>query len=94
MLPGETILSASSFPTNPDNAPFIVMRSAAGYYIGTERYDEECDCITPYSRESEYFQVEAQAVKALESWVPGGMCRGARGDASIREEWIYGKEAR
>ncbi len=61
MLPGESILSGA-----PDTCSDCkkrlepkVMRSPAGYYIGTS-----CDC-GPYSRESDYFKDREAAEKAL-----------------------------
>ena len=61
MLPGETIASGA-----PDTCPDChtkldnqVLRSAAGYYIGTR-----C-CCGPYSRESGYYRTEEEAKKAL-----------------------------
>ncbi len=61
MMRGENIMSGAS-PTcttckkTPDAE---VLRSAAGYYIGTR-----CEC-GPYSRESDYFPSEESAKKAL-----------------------------
>jgi hypothetical protein len=51
MFPGETILSGAS-PVCPDcqkKLEFQVLKSAAGYYIGTA-----C-CCGPYTRETEYY---------------------------------------
>lgn len=61
MIPGETILSGAS-PYCPDCGKllrFEVLRSAAGYYIGTY-----C-CCGPYSRESGYYQTKEAAQEAL-----------------------------
>jgi hypothetical protein len=61
MLPGETIASGAP-DTCPDCATKLtlqVLRSAAGFYIGTQ-----CDC-GPYSRESGYFQSRDSAETAL-----------------------------
>jgi hypothetical protein len=61
MLPGETIASGAP-DTCPDCAtkPTLqVLRSAAGYYIGTQ-----CEC-GPYSRESGYFERRDSAETAL-----------------------------
>jgi len=64
MLPGETILSGA-----PDKCPdcgkqlnFEVLKSAAGYYIGTQ-----C-CCGPYSRESGYFKTSEVCNKILKIW--------------------------
>jgi hypothetical protein len=61
MLPGETIASGA-----PDTCPdcetkltLQVLRSAAGFYIGTQ-----CEC-GPYSRESGYFTSHDSAETAL-----------------------------
>lgn len=48
--------------------PIIVMRSAAGYYLGTERFDDEMEMTTPYTRESiEYWPTKDQAEEAMTS---------------------------
>jgi len=50
------------------NLPIIVMRSAAGYYLGTERFDADMGMTIPYTRESiEYWPTEAKAASALAS---------------------------
>ncbi|HUZ95375.1 MAG TPA: hypothetical protein VMU57_10715 [Edaphobacter sp.] len=65
MLPGETI--ASGAPRTCRNClkhmEDEVLRSAAGYYIGTV-----WDC-GPYSRESGYYRTEADAKAALQSGI-------------------------
>lgn len=43
-----------------------VMKSNAGYYIGDEYYDEECECWFPNTRYSEYFKTREIA----EKWLP------------------------
>jgi hypothetical protein len=50
---------------------FRVLRSAAGYYIGTQ-----CGC-GPYSRESGYYSNEEEALDALSYgvWVPRGQSK-------------------
>lgn len=62
MMPGETILSGAS-EVCPDCGtfvlPFKVLRSGAGFYIGTMCQDG------PYSRESGYFGTEEEAATAL-----------------------------
>ncbi len=48
--------------------PLIVMRSAAGYYLGTQRFDDEMEMTTPYTRESiEYWPTKEEAEKAMAS---------------------------
>ena len=42
-----------------------VMRSAAGYYIGTSAWDVEGGYEEPNSRESDYFGTHAEAENAL-----------------------------
>lgn len=61
MLPGETILSgASAFcPDCKGPLPFQVLRSGAGYYVGTS-----C-CFGPVTRETSYFDTHNEAHKAL-----------------------------
>lgn len=63
MMPGETILTGA-----PDTCrdcgvelKLEVLRSAAGYYIGTQ-----CDC-GPYSRESGYYMTRDAAQKDLDA---------------------------
>ena len=57
MFQGETVLSGAKGATTAD---FEVMRSAAGYYIGTR-----CKDGTPYTRETGYWQREEEAAAAL-----------------------------
>lgn len=68
MLPGETILSgAPATCSDCGLTPKLeVLRSAAGFYIGTR-----CNC-GPYSRESGYYpDSESAAIDLREqSWVP------------------------
>ena len=63
MLPGETI--ASGAPSTCAHCfkevENEVLRSAAGYYIGTI-----CAC-GPYSRESGYYRTEEDAQRALDN---------------------------
>ncbi len=63
MLPGETIASgaASTCPECGTVLELQVLRSAAGYYIGTA-----CAC-GPYSRESGYYPTREKAANALET---------------------------
>jgi hypothetical protein len=63
MLPGETIASGA-----PNTCPECrtelgnqVLRSAAGFYVGTR-----CEC-GPYSRESGYYRTEQEAQRALDT---------------------------
>lgn len=61
MIPGETLASGAPNPC-PDCGQYLepeVLRSAAGYYIGTR-----CFC-GPYSRESGYYFKHSQALKEL-----------------------------
>lgn len=61
MINGETISSGAPC-TCPDcnrELKLQVCKSAAGYYLGTY-----CNC-GPYSRESGYFDTEAEAKEAL-----------------------------
>lgn len=61
MLHGETIASGAS-PFCPDCGQRLklrVLRSNAGYYIGTQ-----C-CCGPYNRESGYYHTHEQAERAL-----------------------------
>ncbi len=66
-LPGETLARGADNPC-PDcgvEVELQVLKSAAGYYIGTE-----CDC-GPYTRESLYFKSFEEADEALDrgNWV-------------------------
>jgi non-ribosomal peptide synthetase component E (peptide arylation enzyme) len=63
MLPGETIATGAP-STCADCLKDLkneVLRSAAGYYIGTL-----CDC-GPYTRESGYYRTEEEAQRALDA---------------------------
>ena len=70
MLPDETILSGA--PILEGVSEFQVMRSNAGYYIGTTCQEG------PYSRETGYFPSEAIATEALETYKRTGLLRGQR----------------
>jgi non-ribosomal peptide synthetase component E (peptide arylation enzyme) len=63
MLPGETIATgaASTCADCLKDLKNEVLRSAAGYYIGTL-----CDC-GPYTRESGYYRTEEEAQRALDA---------------------------
>ncbi len=60
MLPGETIRSGASNMCCGKVLEFTVLRSNAGYYIGTQ-----CDQCGPYSRESHYYRSEEEARQAV-----------------------------
>ena len=62
-LPGETIASGASdrCPVCKEKLPLRIMRSGAGYYIGTG-----C-CVGPYSRESGYYGSQELAERMLEA---------------------------
>lgn len=64
MLKGETILSGVSVDEN--TSEFMVLRSAAGYYVGT-MYKEEYGWV-PNSRETGYFATKEEAEEALKSF--------------------------
>ena len=67
MLPGETIVSGAP-GTCPECITELhnqVLRSAAGFYIGTR-----CEC-GPYSRESGYYRTEREAQRALDAGIFG-----------------------
>jgi hypothetical protein len=61
MLRGETIAAGAPDvrPTCATQLRLNVLRSAAGFYIGSQ-----CDC-GPYSRESGYFSTREQAEASL-----------------------------
>jgi len=66
MLPGETVLSGCTLTTVND---FQVLRSAAGWYIGTLR--NGCPC----TRETGYFKEEIEAIEALDLFAATGYLR-------------------
>jgi nucleoside-diphosphate-sugar epimerase len=61
MLPGETILSGAS--KEEGVSEFTVLRSAAGFYIGTTTEDG-----FPYTRETGYFESKTDAELVLEEY--------------------------
>ena len=46
-----------------------VMKSAAGYYLGTSYTSDDMPWQAPYSRESGYWATEEEAKKALDSGI-------------------------
>lgn len=72
-LPGETI-SSGHVPDEADQVScFKVLRSGAGYYIGTTYFDQDIGAELPYSRESvEYWATCDEARQALieGKWTP------------------------
>jgi len=68
MLPGETVLSgAESNEENRNVSAFKVMRTPAGWYIGTT-----IDGM-PNTRETDYFADEVAATTALEKYKATGV---------------------
>ncbi len=69
MFRGETITTGASdrYPICNKKLTFQVMRSQAGYYIGTS-----C-CEGPYTRETSYFRLRAQAEEALQIYRDTGL---------------------
>ncbi len=62
MTPGETIRSGASDICCVSKLPFEVLKSNAGWYIGTW-----CAVHGPYTRESGYYRTEQEAKAALDS---------------------------
>ena len=48
-----------------------ILQSNAGYYLGRDYWDDECNCSLPYSRETEYYGTLAEAESALKYWEEG-----------------------
>ncbi len=71
---GETITTGASDGCDcGTKMKFEVLRSNAGYYIGTTCRNKTCEYyLQPNSRESEYYRTEALAQKALDTggWIP------------------------
>jgi hypothetical protein len=65
-IQGETILTGAPSVCCGVNLKFEVLRSAAGYYIGTA-----CPRCGPYSRESNYFISRQEAEDTLVLWREG-----------------------
>ena len=42
-----------------------VMKSAAGFYVGREYFDEDCQCWLPYDRQSGYWKTRESAENKL-----------------------------
>lgn len=63
MIPGENITTGAPAKCDEcgETPPMRVLRSMAGYYIGTA-----CSC-GPYSRESEYYKTKEAAQKDLDA---------------------------
>ena len=63
VMPGETILTGASdeCPDCEKKLKFEVMRSPAGFYVGTQ-----C-CCGPYSRESGYYAIRKKAEEDLKN---------------------------
>lgn len=89
MMPGETVLSGGEgHDQNPHVSEFRVMRSPAGWYIGTVYIHcdwektgcKECEkepwmavgWTEPNSRETDYFEIESAAMVALEIYKATG----------------------
>ena len=70
MIKGETILSGA--PVQDNISDFKVMRSAAGWYIGTTCIDPEFGCEFPNSRETGYFATKEEAEAELRTWKTEG----------------------
>jgi hypothetical protein len=70
MLPGETVLSGCKLATTDD---FQVMRSAAGWYVGTtDRSGFPC------TRETGYFASQEECKEALDLFTVSGHLRKRR----------------
>ena len=90
MLPGETILSgARSHEQDSRISQFKVLRSAAGYFIGTQyTHDGTCctndgihlctDLVEPNSRETGYWRTKEDAEEALALFHKHGVMPGQR----------------
>jgi hypothetical protein len=73
MMPGETVLSgAKSHKEDPHISEFIVLRSAAGWYIGTIQTSDE-GWLEPNTRETDYFDSQEEAQRALEKYKNTGI---------------------
>ena len=45
---------------------YKVMKSPAGYYVGKEYYDDDCKGWLPYSRNSDYYSSQKEAIRLLD----------------------------
>ena len=45
---------------------YKVMKSPAGYYVGKEYYDDDCNGWLPYSRNSDYYSSQKEAKRLLD----------------------------
>ena len=45
---------------------YKVMKSPAGYYVGTEYYDDDFNDWLPYSRNSDYYSSQKEAKRLLD----------------------------
>jgi len=67
MFLGETVLSGAPSHIEDSNvSEFKIMRSAAGWYVGTTYNEDGYE--VPNSRETGYFGSEAEAAQALAHW--------------------------
>lgn len=86
MIPGETILSGANPNCYDCGKPvkWDVMRSPAGYYIGTYCNNRACEARgEPHSRESDYFRTREEAEKELEHWEAGEEKAAARSSGHV-----------
>ena len=59
----------TSLPEIPEKDRYTevrILKSAAGWYLGTLYFEHEFDAWVPGSRDSEYFRTEADAERFLE----------------------------
>lgn len=72
MLPGETVLSGAESNEEDERVSELkVMRSNAGYYIGTTYMEEYGE--VPNTRETGYFRTKEEAIKALSDYKVTGL---------------------
>jgi len=72
-LPGETFNSGLVPEPGDIVSDLMILRSGAGFYLGTQCYDPEVEAWVPYTRESiEYWKYESDARRALTegAWTP------------------------
>tara|TARA_B110000259_G_C13645065_1_gene253920 strand:- start:230 stop:415 length:186 start_codon:yes stop_codon:yes gene_type:complete len=46
----------------------LVMKSAAGYYVGLQYFDEDAQCWLPYDRLGTYYAEESSAIEELKTY--------------------------